>query len=171
MKKQYSKTILAAAMAMTWMTGWSVDLPELPAQEGMTLKGYVHDGTAGIPGVLVTDGYTFAKTGDDGSYYLVGDDKAWCVYVILPSGYEYGTVEQGIVKHFVTLDKSLEEQQADFQLNPIGDDTNFSFLSHADTQPNEYVSASCLSGMMDAYKDMQATGLETASIPKGLCSL
>lgn len=141
----------------------AIDLPSLPAKDGYDVKGYVHDGSKGVANVLVSDGYSFARTDDDGSYYLQSDDDAYCVFVVLPSGYEIATVEQGITKHFVTLDRSAADFQADFQLNPIGDDTNFTFMTHADTQPDTYIAPNCWSGMNTAYKDMQKTGMEIAA--------
>lgn len=160
---------------LTTLAGWSAlaaaahSLPALADKDGFDVKGYVHDGTAGIPGVLVSDGHSFATTADDGSYYIKTAQAAYCVFVVLPSGYEIATVENGITKHFVTLDRSAEGGavapgfQADFQLNPIGDDTDFTFLAHADTQPETYVAANCWQGMSTAYKDMHTTGMEIAA--------
>lgn len=161
---KFTRIALATALIASWLGASAADLPALPAKEGYDVKGYVHDGTAGIPGVLVSDGYSFARTEDDGSYYLASSPDAYCVYVILPSGYEIATVENGITKHFVTLDRAAAPDfQADFALNPIGDDTHFTFLAHADTQPDTGIAANCWSGMQTAYKEMQQTGMEIAA--------
>lgn len=162
----------AAALAALLLAGarcaTAHSLPALPDREGYDIKGYIHDGTSGIAGVLVSDGHDFTRTADDGSYYLAAARSAYCVFAVIPSGYEAGTVEQGIPKHFVTIAREATGAvspgfQADIRLNPIGDDSSFTFLAHADSQPEVYVAPNCWSGMQTAYKDMQQTGAEIAA--------
>lgn len=98
----YRFALTAAAL---WMmpSAFAVELPELPDRDGCDLKGYVHDGTKGVAGVLVTDGYTFATTDENGAYYLASSPDAKFVYTVLPSGYEHAVVENGVVKFFRPL--------------------------------------------------------------------
>ena len=87
-------------LAFTAMCGCmglgAVNLPELPDRDGFNIKGYVHDGVQGVPGVLVSDGYSFARTDADGAYYIASDANAKEVFVILPSGYEYAEIDKGV---------------------------------------------------------------------------
>ncbi len=148
-------TLLSIALSPV-LVAQAVDLPELPSKDGFDIKGYVHDGTKGVPGVLVSDGYGFARTDENGAYYLASDKAALEVFVVLPSGYEYGSVKDGVAGFFSHIDRSAPEFRADFALTPIGDDTSFTFFVHADTQPETYFNADVYSDMMRAYKDMQA---------------
>ena len=158
------KTITAtiACGLLATIGSQAITLPDLPAKEGFEVKGYVHDGTAGVEGVLVSDGYSFATTAADGSYYLAPNPSAYCVFVVIPSGYEIATVDQGIAKHFVTLNAE-GETRADFTLNPIGDDTRFSFITQADTQPDTGIAPNCWNSMNTAYKELHKTGTELAA--------
>lgn len=144
-------------MVFCGITTSGMELPDLPDREGFDLKGYVHDGTCGVAGVLVTDGYSFARTDENGAYYLASSPDAEFVYMVLPSGYEHAVVETGVVKYFSVIDRSNGAFRADFALNPIGDDNSFSFMVHADTQPDEYFNSEVYTELGKAYKDMVAT--------------
>ncbi len=150
------RTILLAIALSPMLVAQAVDLPGLPSREGADVKGYVHDGTKGIAGVLVSDGYSFARTDDNGAYYLTSDKSALEVFVILPSGYGYAEVNGGVAQFFRHIDRTSAEFRADFALTAIGDDTSFSFLTHADTQPEQYFNSQVYADMAKAYKDMQA---------------
>lgn len=157
MKKveRYKSVLIMAALCGSFaMRG--VELPALPDKEGFNLKGYVHDGEKGVAGVLVSDGYTFASTDESGAYYLASSGKAKEVFVVLPSGYEYAEVKGGVAKFFMPVDGTAPAQ-ADFALKPIGDDTSFTFMVHADTQPEEWFNANVYTEMGNAYKDMQTS--------------
>lgn len=150
------KTILLAVALLPVANAHAIDLPELPAKDGFDLKGYVHDGTKGVAGVLVSDGYSFASTDENGAYYLASDKDAVEVFVILPSGYEYAQVKDGVAGFFSTIDRSASEFRADFALSPIGDDDSFTFFVHADTQPETYFNGDVYTDMMKSYRDMQS---------------
>ncbi len=152
-----TRNILTAAALMAFVSANAIELPELPSKEGFDIKGYVHDGTKGVAGVAVTDGYSITTTDADGAYYLTSSPLAYFVYYTLPSGYEAGTVENGVTKFFADIDRQAGETRADFIINPIGDDENFSFIVHADTQPDEYFNSNVFTELGKAYVDMQTT--------------
>ncbi len=153
-------------LAFTAMCGCmglgAVNLPELPDRDGFNIKGYVHDGVQGVPGVLVSDGYSFARTDADGAYYIASDANAKEVFVILPSGYEYAEIDKGVAGFFKAIDGS-ESFQADFALSPIGDDTSFSFFVHADTQPDIWFNGQVWNEVKEAYADMGALSQTVAA--------
>ncbi len=123
----------------------------------MSVKGYVHDGTKGIANVYVSDGYTITATAADGSYYMAPNEKAYFMFVILPSGYEVANVSKSVQKFFSRIDHTATDARHDFELRPIGNDDSFTFLVHADTQPYDYEIKDCFSQLTIAYKDMQKT--------------
>ena len=153
-------------LAFTAMCGCmglgAVNLPELPDRDGFNIKGYVHDGVQEVPGVLVSDGYSFARTDADGAYYIASDANAKEVFVILPSGYEYAEIDKGVAGFFKAIDGS-ESFQADFALRPIGDDTSFSFFVHADTQPDIWFNGQVWNEVKEAYADMGALSQTVAA--------
>ncbi|MDE6528397.1 MAG: calcineurin-like phosphoesterase family protein [Muribaculaceae bacterium] len=151
--EKYRFVLTVAALCGGWAFA-AAALPELPDRDGFNIKGYVHDGDKGVAGVLVSDGYSFARTDDSGAYYIASDPAAKEVFVVLPAGYEYAGVTNGVPEFFKPLDGS-GSMQADFALNPIGDDSSFTFLVHADTQPEEYFNSHVYTDMGNAYKDMQ----------------
>ncbi len=140
--------LLAAVVAQ------GIGLPELPVRDDADVMGYVHDGTRGVAGVLVSDGYDFSCTDENGAYYLSANPAALMVYAVLPSGYEFSTVSDGVPAFFKALNRGGEVTRADFALNPIGDDDSFSFLVHADTQPEPYFNMQVYSDMGKAYMEM-----------------
>lgn len=151
-------------LALIPLTAAAIELPELPDKSGNDIKGYVHDGTQGLSGVLVTDGYSITTTASDGSYYLASNTAADFVYYTLPSGYAPVQTDGVVMKFFRPIDRSAGVFRADFELKPIGDDNAFSFLLHADTQPDEYFNTNVYAEMRKAYAAMQATAekLESA---------
>lgn len=134
----------------------AITLPDLPDRAGSDIKGYVHDGEKGVAGVLVTDGYTITATAADGSYYLTSDAGADFVYYTLPAGYAPAQTDGVVMQFFRPLTHDGSIMRADFELKPIGDDSSFSFLVHADTQPDEYFNTNVFAEMRKAYTDMQA---------------
>lgn len=159
-----NKKSIFLTMALMPLAAAAIDLPELPDKAGNDIKGYVHDGERGLPGVLVTDGYTITTTSSDGSYYLASNAQADFVYYTLPSGYAPSQTDGVVMKFYRPIDRTGGTFRADFELKPIGDDNSFSFLLHADTQPDEYFNSNVYAEMRKAYADMQkaADKLEAA---------
>ncbi len=148
------RKILFLSALVSVISTWALDLPEITVQPGVDAWGYVHDGTKPIEGVLVTDGYSFVATDGAGTWQLTTNSNADFVYVIIPSGYEIDDVTDGIIKHYHRIDRSTTLFRGDFRLNPIGDDTDFSFMVHADPQPNLVINSACFAEMGTAYVDM-----------------
>ncbi len=148
------KSISLAVALLSCATVHGLELPPLSPVEGTDVMGYVHDGTKGVPGVLVSDGYGFARTDENGAYHLASDPAALTVFAIIPSGYECRDVKDGVATFFAPINRGEDVFRADFALNPIGDDDSFSFLVHADTQPDTYFNPQTYNDMSRAYKEM-----------------
>jgi len=153
---------ILVALCVLPLAASAIDLPALPDKDGADLKGYVHNGEKGVEGVLVTDGYTFTRTAADGSYYLTSSPAADFVYYTLPAGYAPGKIDNGVPEFFAPIDRSGATFQADFEITPIGDDSSFSFLVHADTQPEEYFNSEVWTEMNKAYTQMKKTSDQIA---------
>ncbi len=156
-----NKTLITLAVALCGATFASaVSLPDLPAVAGKNVKGYVHDGTNGVANAYVSDGFTITKTDANGAYYMATDPAAKFVFVILPSGYQIASVTNGVQKFYANIDHSASDARHDFELKAIGNDDSFTFMLHADTQPDTYFNPNVFSDLTIAYKDMQATATE-----------
>lgn len=132
-------------------------LPELTDPGDADAWGYVHDGEKGVADVLVTDGFDIVRTDSDGAWKMKTSPRAEFVYVIIPRGYEIATHTNGISRYYERIERMEGIPcRADFALRPIGDDTDFSFLVHADPQPFPDAVPDCFSLMSEAYKDMAA---------------
>lgn len=138
-------------------------LPELTDPGDADAWGYVHDGENGVADVLVTDGFDFVRTDADGAWRMKTAPRAEFVYVIIPSGYEMATMADGIVRHYERIERGETPFRADFALNPIGDDTNFTFMVQADPQPHPLIVPECFSLLSDAYKDIADEGARIAA--------
>ncbi len=147
------QTIIIAAIAAAFQAT-AIVLPEIEPIEGYDLCGYVHDGTSGIAGVQVTDGYSIVLTDDSGLYRIASNPKAGYVYISTPSGYAPATVENAIQGYWAVIDPSATSFRHDFELKAIGDDSNFHFLVHADPQPTPSVTDNCWSELGKAYSEI-----------------
>lgn len=153
--------LIACALAVTSLFLPLAATPSLPAltEPGdADAWGYVHDGEKGVADVLVTDGFNFVRTDATGAWRMKTYAGAEFVYVIIPSGYEMGTMTDGIVRYYERIERGDSPFRADFTLNPIGDDTVFSFMVHADPQPNPLIITECFSLLSDAYKEVDSEG-------------
>lgn len=121
------------AITMFSMAHAAIQLPDLPDKEGMAVKGYVHDSEKPLSGVLVTNGYSFATTDENGAYYLPSDADAEFVYLVTPAGYN-ADCRDGLTRFYQTIDKNGGIYRADFQLTSTGDDTYHKFLVLGDPQ-------------------------------------
>lgn len=151
-----TKQILLS-LALLPVSAAAITLPALPDRAGYDVKGYVHDGEKGVAGVYVTDGYNITATATDGSYYLPSNQNADFVYYTLPAGYAAGKVDGMVPCFFERINRGNGVFQADFELKPIADDTEFSFLVHADTQPDTSFNTNVYSELGKAYAKMQTT--------------
>lgn len=95
-----------------------------------TRVGLITDAStgAGIPGVPVTDGYSYTHTDAHGVYQFVAHANARCVYISLPSGYEIPLAPDGEPSFWKT-----GSYRNDFSLTPRSSSWNdFSIVSFSD---------------------------------------
>ncbi|MBR5830039.1 MAG: calcineurin-like phosphoesterase C-terminal domain-containing protein [Tidjanibacter sp.] len=86
----------------------------------------------GIEGVVVTDGYNFAQTDQQGNFTIEVDRRARHIYISTPSGY---LVENkgSIPQFFLPVSDSTESYDFTLTENP-NDDTRHTFFATADVQ-------------------------------------
>ena len=109
---------------------------EFEVAEGMDLVGIVTDAKTSqpIPGVVVSDGYTCAKTDGKGIYQLKRGRDAVFVYYSVPSQYEVNATK-GIPTFYAKVDHSTPIFRKDFQLNPLAQpEDKFTLFCIADPQ-------------------------------------
>lgn len=95
------------------------------------LKGRVTDGTKGIAGVVVSDGYSVVKTNAGGYYSLKPHERASSVWLSTPAGYEFLHTD-GISRHYHLLGSGKNH---DFVLKRLsGTDSRHRFIVWADPQ-------------------------------------
>lgn len=87
----------------------------IPDISGMTVKGIVYCNGAGIPGVVVSDGYEVTVTNDKGIYYLPSQKKTGFVFISLPGNYEVSSSDN-IPQFFKRLSGGTTVEQKDFSL-------------------------------------------------------
>lgn len=98
------------------------------------LSGKVSSQGKGIPGVVVSDGYTVAATDKQGHYKMQTHHDARFVFISLPSGYEIPN-EQGIARFYKALDKTGIVREINFELQQMtGSDEQHTFIVWADPQ-------------------------------------
>ena len=120
-----------------WVTGAVLLSPLLTAaaaqESGRTIKGKVKSGGKGIPGVVVSDGYSVVTTDAKGHYEITLHAEAICVFVSTPAGYAFNH-ENGISRHYIPL-SNLKPRAADFELERLKqDDEQHRFIIWADPQ-------------------------------------
>lgn len=89
----------------------------LPDIAGMTVKGVVYNNGAGIPGVVVSDGYEVTTTDENGVYYLASAKKNGFVFISVPGNYQ-ALVTDNIPQFFKRLTGGSSVEQKDFSLTP-----------------------------------------------------
>ncbi len=89
----------------------------LPDKPGMAIKGLVHSNGAGVPGVVVSDGYDVTVTDENGVYYLASEKKNGFVFISVPGNYE-APVQDNFPQFFKRLTGGTAAEQKDFSLIP-----------------------------------------------------
>lgn len=98
------------------------------AAEAKKVCGKVHcDGTA-LSKVIVTDGFSFTKTGGDGTFTIKTSDKARFVYIITPSGY-VANYKSGTPEFYQEIADTL-----DFNLEKTAKPSSYTLFSISDPQ-------------------------------------
>lgn len=91
--------------------------------KGNTLVGLISDSQTGkgIPGVPVTDGYTFTVTDNNGVYQMAGNEKCRNVYYTTPADYEISTDSKtGLPLFYSTKElKAGSVTRNDFKIKPL----------------------------------------------------
>jgi len=96
----------------------------LPDREGMNVKGTVYANGQGVANVVVSDGFEFTTTDQNGAYYLASAKKNGNVFISVPSNYEVA-VTNGIPQFFkklVGINSATEIK--DFELFPVNNDNH-----------------------------------------------
>lgn len=107
--------------------------------EGNNLVGLISDSKTGkgIPGVPVTDGYTFTVTDGNGVYQMEANRYCRKVYYSLPSGYQTNLDGTNHLPEFFST-KAIDRTKVnrnDFVLTPTAqDETNFTLVMIGDPQ-------------------------------------
>ncbi|WP_423128386.1 calcineurin-like phosphoesterase C-terminal domain-containing protein [Gaoshiqia sp. Z1-71] len=87
----------------------------IPDKAGMTVKGVVYCDGAGIPDVVVSDGYELTKTDQNGVYYLPSQKKNGYVFISVPGNYEV-PANNNFPQFFKKLAGGSTVEQKDFSL-------------------------------------------------------
>lgn len=106
-------------------------------EEGMTAVGLVSDANTnqGIPGVPVTDGFTYVVTDANGVYQIKASRYCRTVYLSVPSEYEIPLDDQNHRPAFYKYyDKSKGVNRLDFQLKPQPVEEKFTLFMIGDPQ-------------------------------------
>jgi hypothetical protein len=99
---------------------------------GKRIKGRITDGSKGLAGVVVSDGYSVVKTDKRGNYSFDAHEHATSVWVSTPAGYEF-IMENNIARHYKIL--SAQVNTYDFQLKRLSKkDDEHNFIIWADPQ-------------------------------------
>lgn len=104
-----------------------------------TLIGLISDRTTkkGIPGVPVTDGYTFTVTDENGVYQFKANSACRKVYYTLPSEYKVSLDTKTKLPLFYSTSTISpgKQNRNDFLLEPLdAPEKNFTFLAIGDPQ-------------------------------------
>lgn len=141
---------------------------------GTTAAGIVTDLNTkkGIPGVPVTDGYSWCKTDANGVYQLTAHKNARKIYITTPSTYKIGLNSDGYPNFYCK--KNIEEgkkYRIDFALEPLdAPETEFKLIMIGDPQcpstgdVSRYVSETIRKIKMDATGDVPAYAMTLGDI-------
>lgn len=114
--------LLLVAVCSAWMQ----------AVSAYDLKGRVACSGKGIAEVIVTDGYSFCVTDQQGNFVMQADSLAEFVYIVTPKGY-VADYSEGIPQFYQKLQK--DKKNYVFDLKPLkGDSSKFALLTMADPQ-------------------------------------
>lgn len=99
---------------------------------GSEVAGRVACGSEGLPGVMVTDGYSCVVTDGEGRYSMELDGDARFVYISTPSGY-LPVEEKTVPQFYIPVENGRTEYNFELAKNPV-DDTHHVALVQADVQ-------------------------------------
>lgn len=98
--------------------------PDIPDQDGMTVKGTVFAAGKGIADVVISDGEVLTKTDANGIYYLPSTKKNGYVFISVPSNYEVSTTNTvpQFFKSLIGITSNAEIR--DFELFPANNENH-----------------------------------------------
>lgn len=105
------------------------------ATDDRLISGTVGDGTAGMPGVVVSDGYTVTTTDANGRFSIQSHPRAKFVFITVPATCEIPTTGN-IPVFYRRIDRAAGPMQADFRLTPAPVKNEFTLIAIADPQPH-----------------------------------
>ncbi len=95
------------------------------------VEGQITAGREKLGGVIVTDGYGFAKTDDRGRFELNVDDRAEFIHIVTPAGY-VAPFNNGAPVFYLRLDP--QTKRYDFDLLRYGNGDGYAMLAVSDPQ-------------------------------------
>lgn len=108
-------------------------------KDGINAAGIITDAVSGlgIPGVPVTDGYSYTVTDENGVYQMVANRYCRNIYYSLPAGYKTALDKENHLPAFYST-KVFDYKKFnrnDFSIEPgSGNEDNFTFIAIADPQ-------------------------------------
>ncbi len=99
--------------------------------ETIAIKGKISCNGAPLSDVLITDGYTFAKSNQKGEYSLKGSKDAQYVSVVTPAGYTTD-YRDGVPNFYIEVSSSIESY--DFDLIEWGSSDSYALITIGDIQ-------------------------------------
>ena len=144
----------------------------IPDKEGMTIKGVVYSGSAGIANVVVSDGIEVTKTDSNGVYYLPSDKKQKSVFVSIPGNYE--VEKQGSAPlFFKKLSRPADTVEThDFSLTQVNNEKHVVLAlgdMHLANRNNdiEQFQKGFLTDVNKSIKDIQSAGTKVYALALG----
>lgn len=131
------------------------------------IKGVVSSGVQKLSGVVVSDGFGFAKTDAKGAFVLELNDAAPFVYVVTPSGYT-APFSSGTPLFYLKADSDVKSY--DFDLLPYGNKKGYVLLTIADPQmlsdaQFKRFETETIPELSQTSRDYEAEGVQ----PVGIC--
>lgn len=122
---------------ISWLTGGLIAGSVLPAAaftgKRKKCKGAVISRGRGVPGVVVSDGYSVVATNQRGKFEFDWHPNATAVFISTPAGYAFKN-ENGIARHYRLL-QDVKRKEVHFDLVPLDkNDEEHEFVIWADPQ-------------------------------------
>lgn len=143
----------------------------IPDIAGKTIKGVVYCDGAGIPGVVVSDGYEVTTTDNNGIYYLASLKKNNYVFISVPGNYEVANINNA-PQFFKRLAGGSGVEQKDFSLTRVNN-TKHAVITMADmhlANRNDDLaqfSSGFLSDANSTISKLQAAGIKVYGLTLG----
>lgn len=132
-----------------------------PIESESVIVGSVKVSGKGIPDVIVTDGYNFAKTGEMGEFSIEAHKKATHVYISSPSGYTVPVVKS-VPQFYKPITSSMKKEEVHFELIKMDrSDEKHCFIAIGDPQVRNAAEVAKLKPILEFLKkDIVVNGLD-----------